>query len=485
MVEIENGGRERIEWLKMEEEREANAETEEEREATNWIPRAVGHMRKCFMVEIGNGGRERNEWLKMEEEREANAETEEEREATDWIPRAGEEEKEVEHATDEKQERNEWLKMEEEREANAETEEEREATDWIPRTVEHMRVAIPMPQSYFCYQCNRTVALTPSPNSDLSCPNCSGGFLEESHSIPPLNPNHAFASSPTVFPDPFSLFADSLFPPNSPVVFSSTTIDLENPRNFSPFLFPTAAATNSSPSAFNPFDFLQNYLQNLRDRGSSVQFVVENHPGDPNFRLPPNFGDYFLGPGLEQLIQQLAENDPNRYGTPPASKQAIDGLPNVVITADVVNSDSNSCAVCMNDFEVGLNAKQMPCKHLYHSDCLIPWLQLHNSCPVCRYELPTEDPDYNNRRENSGQGQSSRSGGGGGAGGIGAQVDGGVSGSNSGGDGRRFRISLPWPFTVFGGNNDGNNSSSSYGGQQGGSGGGGSHGFEPRQESLD
>ena len=31
--------------------------------------------------------------------------------------------------------------------------------------------------------------------------------------------------------------------------------------------------------------------------------------------------------GLDGIIQRIMENDPNKYGTPPASKQAIDSLP--------------------------------------------------------------------------------------------------------------------------------------------------------------
>ncbi|GMI74751.1 BCA2 zinc finger ATL 8 [Hibiscus trionum] len=285
---------------------------------------------------------------------------------------------------------------------------------------------------FFCYQCNRTVDVPTSSAADPSCPECNDGFLEECENPNP-NPNSNFHN-----PNPFS---DSFFSSSDPL---SSLLPLLPTMNSSPspasvdlhgsILF---RSTRDDPFVFDPFTFIQHHLGDLRSSGANIEFVIQNNPSETGFRLPANLGDYFMGPGLEQLIQQLAENDPNRYGTPPASKSAIDSLPSVKITKDHLNSKSNQCAVCMDDFEEGIQAKQMPCKHLYHKDCILPWLELHNSCPVCRHELPTDDPDYE-RRVREAQGTS------------GGNADGADNGQRSPGDNRTvdrsFRISLPWSF---------------------------------------
>ncbi|KAK4746864.1 hypothetical protein SAY87_025901 [Trapa incisa] len=140
---------------------------------------------------------------------------------------------------------------------------------------------------------------------------------------------------------------------------STAFVDLQNPSLFSN---PNSAGSASEENLFDLFAFLQGHLQNLRSSGAKIQFVIENRPSsDAQFRFPANFGDYFIGPGLEQLIQQLAENDPNRYGTPPASKSAVEALPTVRITDEILNSEMNQCAVCQDDFEKDMEVKQMPC----------------------------------------------------------------------------------------------------------------------------
>ncbi|KAE8691452.1 E3 ubiquitin-protein ligase RING1 [Hibiscus syriacus] len=299
-------------------------------------------------------------------------------------------------------------------------------------------------KDFFCYQCNRTVTITITPSADPSCPICNEGFLEE-YENPSLYPGSTFQNpNPNPNPndpllsvsDPFSAFLPLLFPSSSttPSSPSPASIDLHNPNLFGP-----TRSGRGDPFSFDPFTFIQNHLNDLHSRGAQIELVIQNNPSDPGFRLPANLGDYFIGPGLEQLIQQLAENDPNRYGTPPASKSAIEALPTVKIAKNNLNSEFNQCAVCMDEFEEWTEAKQMPCKHRYHKDCILPWLEMHNSCPVCRHELPTDDPDYEGRV-------------------YGAQSTAGGNDDNSseGDNGQRsednqtversYRISLPWPF---------------------------------------
>ncbi|KAM5252499.1 E3 ubiquitin-protein ligase RNF181 isoform 1-T1 [Hipposideros larvatus] len=80
---------------------------------------------------------------------------------------------------------------------------------------------------------------------------------------------------------------------------------------------------------------------------------------------------------------------------PPAAKTAVENLPRTVIRGSQAEL---KCPVCLLEFEEEETAIEMPCHHLFHSNCILPWLSKTNSCPLCRHELPTDDDTYEEHR---------------------------------------------------------------------------------------
>ena len=41
------------------------------------------------------------------------------------------------------------------------------------------------------------------------------------------------------------------------------------------------------------------------------------------------------------------------------------------------------------DQPLASQAQKPPCAHLYHFYCIVTWLEMHNSCPVCCFQIPS------------------------------------------------------------------------------------------------
>nr|XP_043613378.1 E3 ubiquitin-protein ligase RDUF2-like [Erigeron canadensis] len=239
-----------------------------------------------------------------------------------------------------------------------------------------MSMAGSSPSSYWCYRCSRFITV-PSRHlhSSFSCPGCNAGFIEETD-----NPTRT-ATETTLSDSP------------------------EQPNNSPPALR-RDRATAGDRSAFNPVIILRgptvDSVNGGGGGGNGFEMYYDDGSGSGLRPLPVSMSDILLGSGFDRLLEQLTQIEVNGLGrvdqNPAASKSAVESLPCIEIDNTHIDIDIH-CAVCKEAFELGTLAKEMPCKHLYHSECIIPWLNLRNSCPVCRHELPTESRDLGNGNE--------------------------------------------------------------------------------------
>eukprot|EP00347_Sterkiella_histriomuscorum_P012527 403368233 len=121
---------------------------------------------------------------------------------------------------------------------------------------------------------------------------------------------------------------------------------------------------------FNPNVFATNFSQNFRSFGNM---------------------DDILQRVIDMSAQQQQEHKK------PTKKEAIQKIPVVNISEKHCKKKDGSeevetplCTICQENLPIGEKAMIIPCGHIFHPDCVLPWLKDHNTCPVCRYELPSD-----------------------------------------------------------------------------------------------
>ncbi|KAF9188839.1 hypothetical protein BGZ51_000297 [Haplosporangium sp. Z 767] len=158
---------------------------------------------------------------------------------------------------------------------------------------------------------------------------------------------------------------------------------------------------NPDLSHFMPREDDEDYRSDLRSTSAA------SGPGANDFRRLAEMlggfrareeplGDEAHQEFLDNLITQLMDEAgaSGKHGPPPASKSFIRDLP-FVPQGDVKRDEA--CIICnenLQENESKAGITKLPCKHFFDRDCIVPWLELHNNCPACRAEVPSDDPDW-------------------------------------------------------------------------------------------
>mmetsp|Transcript_32260 Transcript_32260/g.41458 ORF Transcript_32260/g.41458 Transcript_32260/m.41458 type:complete len:227 (+) Transcript_32260:91-771(+) len=214
----------------------------------------------------------------------------------------------------------------------------------------------------FCHTCDAEVT-TSLRGDELECDECHGFFVEKLQTVDNFEDLMSFRTAETVPSDQNQAAEVSESGPPQP---------------------PQLGGGLNRP----PRDPLLSLLQSL-DGGLNMTSLGGSGgggggtEGGEGQRLD-RIGDYGLG-DISRIIDELMAAHPSMRTSQPTSSKTLNELEEVIISTDTVEKE---CSVCQETFEIGLKCLRLPCEHIFHKECIHPWLKDHNTCPVCRKELP-------------------------------------------------------------------------------------------------
>lgn len=241
-------------------------------------------------------------------------------------------------------------------------------------------------ERFYCHECNREVSLN---LQDFTCSQCQGEFIEQLSDSAEEEENFI-----EVERDPAVHFAELV--QRGLLGLTSGNSDEGGRRRPRRPRTRISIRTNQRPGERDAANaaaidvILQNLFGGLGPPGGSSEDGA-GPSGNVAFpfnllRLHGNPADYVWGTeGLDTIITQLL-NQMEGAGPPPADADKIEGLPKVKTSQELVAASAD-CAVCQDKLTLGEEVRQLPCRHLFHFDCIKPWLKMHDSCPVCRLSL--------------------------------------------------------------------------------------------------
>lgn len=90
----------------------------------------------------------------------------------------------------------------------------------------------------------------------------------------------------------------------------------------------------------------------------------------------------------------------SRRGAPAASRTqtgttatTTSSAPAATTTPAAAAAEDNGakpvCAVCLGTYVAGERVTRLPChtKHIFHTQCVIPWLRRNRACPLCQVDI--------------------------------------------------------------------------------------------------
>ena len=266
-------------------------------------------------------------------------------------------------------------------------------------------------KKFWCFTCNsesQINVIKENDDEEYQCSKCKNTFIEEIskednpqnfHIEPPqqnISQNNNIITNYTISirntssnnqnqnqtqiekPDEYGMNNTLLFLPST-VNYIKRDNKINNRRNIFNYSSEEIVTEIFGPNNHNIFisrNFNNNYTPILR--------FLSNHNNDTQF---------------ESLLNIIMSFDSIHKGNPPASERAINNLKKIEINKNNIDKfNEETCNICLEIYKEGQISIKLDCGHCFHESCITQWLKMRNTCPVCRHELESNDPNYEKRK---------------------------------------------------------------------------------------
>jgi Ring finger domain/PA domain len=93
---------------------------------------------------------------------------------------------------------------------------------------------------------------------------------------------------------------------------------------------------------------------------------------------------------LEKLIKPVGHGsiEISHQKTDPNDISVMSSSRNSMISKLICGRFEDECSICQEKMLEGETVLKLNCRHAYHATCVQSWLERHNTCPLCRNEMP-------------------------------------------------------------------------------------------------
>ncbi|KAK6141250.1 hypothetical protein DH2020_025005 [Rehmannia glutinosa] len=135
--------------------------------------------------------------------------------------------------------------------------------------------------------------------------------------------------------------------------------------------FPSAAPARPSLPLF----LIDDYVPTPMTQTPPTYYIPRYSPAsaEEESRLSPEMQKQAVNKLRKQLYSPHINNIIKRLGTKSTGNSSVQ------------DDDGKRCAVCLEDFESKQFVTLTPCNHMFHEDCIVPWVKSQGKCPVCRF----------------------------------------------------------------------------------------------------